>query len=158
MSAGFALTHPSSVTDITAIEAVRVEELDEAAVRREHYHIIGPDFFPPAACAPVTQCRPYTEPLLCVEYILSIYTTITINVPGIYSLSCVQQHVNRPACSGAVRVQRVDKAAVEYCYKKLTRLCFAEWVVVFTVSVLCFCDGRALSETAPVCRKYLILA
>ena len=32
MSAGFALTHPSSVTDITAIEAVRVEELDEAAV------------------------------------------------------------------------------------------------------------------------------
>ena len=32
VSAGFALTHPSSVTDITAIEAVRVEELDEAAV------------------------------------------------------------------------------------------------------------------------------
>ena len=33
VSAGFALTHPTSVTDITAIEAVRVEELDEAAVR-----------------------------------------------------------------------------------------------------------------------------
>lgn len=33
MSAGFALTHPTSVTDITAIEAVRVEEIDEAAVR-----------------------------------------------------------------------------------------------------------------------------
>lgn len=33
VSAGFALTHPSSVTDITAIEAVRVEELDEAAVK-----------------------------------------------------------------------------------------------------------------------------
>lgn len=32
VSAGFALTHPTSVTDITAIEAVRVEELDEAAV------------------------------------------------------------------------------------------------------------------------------
>lgn len=32
VSAGFALTHPSSVTDITAIEAVRVEELDEGAV------------------------------------------------------------------------------------------------------------------------------
>ena len=32
VSAGFALTHPSSVTDITAIEAVRVEELDAGAV------------------------------------------------------------------------------------------------------------------------------
>lgn len=32
VSAGFALTHPTSVTDITAIEAVRVEELDEGAV------------------------------------------------------------------------------------------------------------------------------
>lgn len=32
VSAGFALTHPSSVTDITAIEAVRLEELDESAV------------------------------------------------------------------------------------------------------------------------------
>ncbi|CAM9562553.1 unnamed protein product, partial [Ascophyllum nodosum] len=36
VSAGFALTHPTSVTDITAIEAVRVEELDEAAVREAY--------------------------------------------------------------------------------------------------------------------------
>lgn len=32
VSAGFALTHADSVTDVTAIEAVRVEELDEGAV------------------------------------------------------------------------------------------------------------------------------
>ncbi|CAM9485937.1 unnamed protein product [Scytosiphon promiscuus] len=36
VSAGFALTHPTSVTDITAIEAVRVEELDEAAVKTSY--------------------------------------------------------------------------------------------------------------------------
>lgn len=33
VSAGFALTHASSVTDVTAIEAVRVEEIDGEAVR-----------------------------------------------------------------------------------------------------------------------------
>lgn len=32
VSAGFALTHPTSVTDVTAIEAVRVEEIDADAV------------------------------------------------------------------------------------------------------------------------------
>lgn len=33
VSAGFALTHASSVTDVTAIEAVRVDEIDGDAVR-----------------------------------------------------------------------------------------------------------------------------
>ncbi|CAM9769551.1 unnamed protein product [Ectocarpus sp. 13 AM-2016] len=36
VSAGFALTHPTSVTDITAIEAVRVEEIDEGAVKSSY--------------------------------------------------------------------------------------------------------------------------
>ncbi|CAM9369730.1 unnamed protein product [Discosporangium mesarthrocarpum] len=36
VSAGFALTHANSVTDVTAIEAVRVDELDEAAVKEAY--------------------------------------------------------------------------------------------------------------------------
>ncbi|CAM9238974.1 unnamed protein product [Choristocarpus tenellus] len=36
VSAGFSLTHENSVTDVTAIEAVRVEELDEGAVKEAY--------------------------------------------------------------------------------------------------------------------------
>ncbi|KAG5188499.1 hypothetical protein JKP88DRAFT_184747 [Tribonema minus] len=33
VSAGFALTHPNSVTDITAVEAVKVDDMDPEAVK-----------------------------------------------------------------------------------------------------------------------------
>lgn len=68
VSAGFALTHPTSVTDITAIEAVRVEEIDEGAVSCYRDVVVVVFFCPP-------KCR------WNVFYVLTPFAAFSVFLP-----------------------------------------------------------------------------